>query len=88
MTLPLLTTRYLACRVVVDDRGTALPSKQTFFECGIKPDVIFLRSDGWTLGAPKELERVAYDQWPNDWTHFARRPFKRWIPIAKYGGAR
>jgi len=88
MTLPLLTSHYLAARVVIDDRGTAMPGKKALFEFDTRPDVIFLRCDGWTLGAPKELERVAYEMWAEKWSHFARRPFRRWVPIAKYGGAR
>lgn len=31
------------------------------------PDLIFVRDDGWTLGAPKDLARAAWDTWPEAW---------------------
>lgn len=86
MILPLLGTMFTPARVVVDDRGTAFPGRRAHWEFNIEADVVFLRRDGWSLGAPKELERIAYEMWKDEWAYFTRRPFKRWLPIAKYGG--
>lgn len=30
-------------------------------------DIVFVRNDGWTLAAPKHLERVAHQTWPDCW---------------------
>ena len=55
-------------RVVIDFEGSAV-SVSRAYEKGIEPVVGFRRSDGWSLGAPKNLESVAQRMWPNDWTH-------------------
>lgn len=33
----------------------------------IKPDVVFLRKDGWSLGAPKHLIKYAEELWADEW---------------------
>ena len=88
MTLPLLGTRYIPARTVIDDRGTGYSGRKAQWDLGIEADVVFLRQDGWTLGAQKELELVAYEMWKDEWAYFTRKPFKRWVPIQKYGGSR
>ena len=49
-------------RVVVDDQGTAVPHTRL-----LKVDVVFVRDDSWTLGAPSELEDVARSLWSDMW---------------------
>jgi len=85
-TLPKLSVGYLPAKVIVDERGFGVPGRKAKYEWNTEPDVIFFRSDGWTLGAPKRFEHVAYEMWSDEWTHFVRRPFRRWIEIRKYGG--
>lgn len=58
-------------RVVVDEAGTALTPRRARAR-GIQVDVVFIRSDGWTLGAPRELEETARNLWSNDWVRRIR----------------
>lgn len=53
-------------RVVVDRSGRAVPPDQAS-ERGIAWDVIFVRRDGWTLGAPARLAKVAFRMWEGEW---------------------
>ena len=41
---------------------------------GISPDIIFIRDDGWSLGAPKALAEAAEALYPEQWTHVLLRP--------------
>lgn len=50
---------------------------------GPVPDVVFLRGDGWTLGAPAELAEDAYRSWAEEWTHFSVRG-SGWVPIERW----
>jgi len=61
-------------RVVVDPSGEAVPSRRAREEYGVQPDVIFIRDDHWTLGAPESLEDVARDMWAGEWAGLIRRP--------------
>jgi len=71
-------------RVVVDIDGFAVPSKRAQNEYGIDPDIVFVRDDGWTLGAPKSLEKIAYKMWENEWAYFATKDEKKLRPIQEY----
>lgn len=53
-------------RVVVSDQGIAIPAADAAVN-GIRPDVVFVRNDGWSLGAPARLEGVARWQWLRFW---------------------
>lgn len=88
MNMPAIKPGWSPARVVVDSEGQAVNSRRATFEYGVRTDIVFLRGDGWTLGAPKHLESVAYSLWRDEWTHFCRRPGLAWVPIAKYGGPR
>lgn len=87
MPLPKLGPGFSPHRVVVTESGVGVDARRAKAEYGARVDVVFLRADGWTLGAPKHLERVAYDMWKDRWTHFVRRPHSVWVPIDKYGGS-
>ena len=41
-------------------------------------DVIYERNDGWTLGAPRRLERRARGLWEGDWIAVYRRVAGGW----------
>ena len=69
-------------RVITDDEGTGQAPRRAA-EKGISPEVVFLRKDGWTLGAPRQYESIAYDMWSDEWTHFSRDG-KTWKPISEY----
>lgn len=53
-------------RVVINRQGLAVPAADAAFS-GILPDVVFVRNDGWSLGAPDEFEGAARRQWLNFW---------------------
>ena len=40
----------------------------------VTPDIIFIRDDGWSLGAPKRLAEAAEKLWSGQWTHVLLRP--------------
>lgn len=63
----------------------AAPCRRAREDHGIVPSVIFIRHDGWTLGAPEHLERAAYMQWPNEWRWFLRSPSTEIRSIENYG---
>lgn len=71
-------------RVIVDRGGYGVPSNIAEKRYKVIPDIIFKRNDGWTLGAPKEFEDVAYRMWRDEWTHFVRRPNSEWKGIGEY----
>ena len=54
---------------VVIGRHAQATSPERALEKGIQVRTIFVRGDGWTLGAPDALEWVAYNTWAGDWTH-------------------
>jgi hypothetical protein len=64
-------------RVVVNSDGEAKPPMRAKKENEIKPDVIFVRNDGWSLGAPIELYDVAEKMWAGDWVMVIRKPFPK-----------
>lgn len=57
-------------RVVVNEGGTAVPPNVAAELYQVKPDVIFIREDGWSFGAPHHLEEVAVKMWEGDWVAF------------------
>lgn len=54
-------------RVLIGADGTAVPPRRAREEYGIVPDVVFVRNDGWSLGAPIELRVAAYGLWEDEW---------------------
>ncbi len=70
-------------RVVYNFSGDATTPRKAFEVYNVLPEVGFKRNDGWTLGAPRSLELVAFSLWKGDWTHFSRDG-ETWIPIEEY----
>lgn len=68
-------------RVVINYEGEAWPATRAKQALGISPEVGFMRNDGWALGAPKELEDVAYRLWADEWTHKISKGETEWTPI-------
>jgi len=54
-------------RVVVSSSGEAVPPARARQEFGATPAIIFIRKDGWSLGAPKALAAVAEGMWADEW---------------------
>lgn len=54
-------------RVVIRDDGYSVSSGRAREENYVVPDVVFVRGDGWTLGAPASLRDVAQTMWSDDW---------------------
>ena len=69
-------------RVIVDSEGLG-ESVDRAAERGIHPQIAFLRNDGWSLGAPKKYELVAFTLWKGDWVSFSR-DMETWLPIEQY----
>lgn len=53
-------------RIVTDAHGYATSPRQS----NLIPDTVFKREDGWTLAAPADLVRVAFNLWPTEWRYF------------------
>lgn len=60
---------------VMINQFEAIPPGRAKNEHNIKPVIIFVRNDGWSLGAPEEYEVEAHAMWSDSWTHFTRHPF-------------
>lgn len=74
-------------RVLVDPGGTAVSPERAEAEHGITQDkvaVIFIRDDGWSLGATHELADDAYRLWKDEWKWFAVRPSPLRFPIKRW----
>lgn len=67
-------------RVVINYEGEAVPMKRAI-DMGFAPMVGFMRDDGWSLGAPEELENVAYRMWADEWTHTIKFPETEWTKL-------
>lgn len=56
----------LCSRVVVSSEGEAVPARRAL-ERGIVPTRMWVRKDGWTLGAPSSFHAVARSMWADEW---------------------
>ena len=72
-------------RVVINREGEATTPFRAHQEHGITPTIMFVRDDGWTLGAPPQFEKVAFEMWPEQWIGFSALPTKKFRPIKEYG---
>jgi hypothetical protein len=59
-------------RVVCDHQGYAITYQRAQRE-HVPVDVIFVRDDGWTVGAPIALRAVAQNLWKDHWVREFRR---------------
>lgn len=71
-------------RVVINAEQEAISPDRARNQHGISPDVIFIRNDGWTLGAPKQFEAQAFGTWAGSWIGFMQRPDRTAKPISEY----
>ena len=61
-------------RVMINAAGEALSSERARNIYGTTPDIIFIRDDEWSLGAPFEFEGIAYKMWQDMWVGYLCRP--------------
>jgi hypothetical protein len=61
-------------RVVINMEGEAVPPHRAREEYRIRPDVIYIREDGWSLGAPDILRAIAFELWADEWVGVVSRP--------------
>lgn len=71
-------------RVVLNGEGDAVNSFRARESFNTTPDIIFIRKDGWTCGAPKRLENVAFNLWKDQWVGYMRKGDTRATPITAY----
>ena len=67
-------------RVVVDGTGTAVSSINAD-RMGVYPTVIYIRDDGWSLGAADLYQEIARKLWEDQWVAVivdgTIKPFRR-----------
>lgn len=76
-------------RVLVPCRGggtEGVPSSRARRDHGIYPEVIFIRRDGWSLGATRKHEAEAFSMWRDEWSGFIRFGWSEPKPISVYEG--
>jgi len=63
------TANGICKRVVVSLEGEATSKLKAYQKYGedVYPDYIYIRNDGWTLGACEKFQLVAYNMWRTDW---------------------
>ena len=69
---------------VMISQDEAVSCRRAREQYGVSPTVIFIRKDGWALGAPRQFEWVAYCTWSEQWMGFLRRPETRMRPMSEY----
>lgn len=74
-------------RVVVGPGGTAVSSQRAAKGFNVKWDVVFIRDDGWTLGASHELAGVAQKMYSGKWLCMFSREEIIGYAKTKYGVA-
>ena len=70
-------------RVLLNKKGTAVTPERAQ-DLGVKADILFIRNDGFALGAQARLHFEAYSFWPKSWTHFYDYHTKKLMPISEY----
>jgi hypothetical protein len=71
-------------RIVINADQEAVSSRRAWEEYNITPDVIFIRHDGWSLGARKDLAAQAFGTWSDSWVAFMEKPNRVARPISEY----
>jgi hypothetical protein len=78
------TTITQPTRVVTQVRDGAVACAETAeraSEKGITPDVIYIRNDGWSLGARAEHEEACKRMWEEDWVARVEKVSGRVTPL-------
>lgn len=56
-------------RVIINEHGDGVSAKRAKEIHNIIPITIFIRNDGWSLGAAEPFEVLAYQLWRDEWSH-------------------
>ncbi len=56
----------------------AVNPRRAVEEYGLMPDALFVRNDGWVLGAPAHLADIARATWAGQWTEHWRLVAGAW----------
>lgn len=70
-------------RVVISSDGVAVTPARARHIHNIEFDVVFLRKDGWSLGAPRHLKKVAEDLWIDEWVGMLVKPDRTMHPYLR-----
>jgi hypothetical protein len=54
-------------RVVINEHGDATTCQAALTKYKVRPDIVYVRDDGWSLGAPAGLSDVALRLWQDAW---------------------
>jgi hypothetical protein len=71
-------------RVIISEDGNAVSPKIARDSKSIVSEIIFVRDDGWSLGANAQLQHSAFDIWKDKWIAFIDVPNRIMLPIAEY----
>lgn len=86
-------------RIIVNNAGEAVSGGQyarivceaeanagnnTLIPIDMSPYVMFIRGDGWVLGAARKFENVAYRMWQDEWVGFIKQPNEIVVDIIHY----
>ena len=86
-------------RIIVNNAGEAVSGSQyarivreaeadadndTLVPIDMSPYVMFVRGDGWILGAARKFENVAYRMWQDEWVGFIKQPNEIVVDIIHY----
>lgn len=61
-------------QVIINEQGLSESPAVAEEKHKVIPSIIFWRNDGWSLGAPKEFEKLAYELWKLRWVRYGRSP--------------
>lgn len=73
-------------RVVVNHDGFAVRPAEAFEHYGVISRIIFVRKDGFAIGAPSHLAQAAFDLWPDEWREFRVWPKYEPRPVCEFRG--
>lgn len=76
--------RHGPTRVIVNANGHAVSSVRAQQQYKVPVEIVFLRNDGWSLGAPLEFETIAYNMWKDQWVAYVRKPDQTFEPMSLY----
>lgn len=68
----LIATHFGPDRIMIDEFEGRPPKRVP----DLQPVIIFIRDDGWMLGAPAGLEQAARRMWAKEWIAVIRKPWK------------
>lgn len=60
-------------RVIINMHGDGIGADRAKRLFNVTPDVIFIRDDGWSLGAPFKFEGLAERMWLEQWIGVMRK---------------